>query len=526
MNCLHDSILENKRKEENCEFAATGNCAANQRASKAMEIASDNSKFLEKLQWRWISFIYSAVIMGAVQLIVIGCAGPFEHRIDQPGFDHWVRLDHQLFYGRNIDLYQPSELNQHAEPDRDLPEDATFDDYVRYAVIHNPALEAAFYRWRAALERVPQARALSDPQASFAVVIDQMDRSAQYMGERYSISQMFPWFGKLKLRGDMALEEAHAEGRRFEAARLELIDRVGRVYFEYAYLHQAIAIARENLELLIRLESVSRAMYRAGTVSLSDVNRAQVEIGRIEDQVRSLEDLLGVAVGDLNAVLGRPVQAYLPPVPPGSSTQKVTDSLDYSDEHWIDLAKQYNPELASTRYDATRERHGAELSRKDYFPDIMLGVEYARDGSARMATMDGGGSDMLSLMVSINLPIRREKYGAGLRETMARFGEATRQMRSREHNLESELKRALYEYRDSGRKVELYGGTLLPKANESLSITEAAYRTGDTGFSDLIDAQRVLLEFALAHERAAADWAKALIRVRTLVGYDPDLIGK
>lgn len=491
-----------------------------------MEIGSGNLKIFEKWLLRWISLFYAAVIIGAVQLILTGCAGPFEHRFDRHGYDHRVRAERPLFYGPYNDLPQLSILSQPTGPVQDLPEDATFDDYVRYAVKHSPALEAAYYRWRAALEQVPQARTLPDPQASFGVVIDQVDRNAQYMGERYSISQMFPWFGKLKLRGDMALEEAYAEERRFEAARLQLIDRVSRAYFEYAYLHQAIAIARENLDLLIRLESVSRAMYRAGTVSLSDVNRAQVEIGRIEDQVRSLEDLYKVAIGELNAELGRPVQAYLPAVSPGSSAQKVTHLLNYPDEHWIDLAKQYNPELASARYEAARERQGVELSRKDYFPDIMLGVEYARDGSDRMAMMDGGGSDMLSLMVSINLPIWREKYGAGLREMISRYGEATRQRRSLEHNLESELKRKLYEYRDSGRKVELYGGTLLPKANESLAITEAAYRTGDTGFSDLIDAQRILLEFALAHERAAADWSMAFISVRTLIGYDPDLIGK
>lgn len=481
---------------------------------------------IPKIYPRGLLIMCTVLITAAFALIVSGCAGPSEKRGEKELFGQWLEKDKELYSGRNIDLQKAVQPHQQTEPDPLFSEDATFDDYVRYAVRHNPGLEAAFYRWRAALERVPQVKTLPDPQASFAIVIDQVDGSSEYMGERYSISQMFPWFGKLKLRGDVSLEEAHAEARRFEAARLQLIDQVSRAYFEYDYLHQAIAIARENLELLIRLESVARAIYRAGGVSLSDVNRAQVEMGRVEDQVRSLEDILGVAASELNTALGRPAHAYLPPVPAGSSAKTLIDLPGYSDEQWIALAKESNPELAAVRHDAAKQGHAIELARKDYFPDFTIGAEYARDGSARMAMMDGGGSDMLALMVSINLPIWQKKYAAGTREMTARFGEATREIRSREDKLESELTRALFDYRDSRRKVELYGGTLLPKADESLRVTEAAYRTGESVFSDLIDAQRVLLEFALAHQRAAADRAQAFARVQTLVGHDPGLGGE
>jgi outer membrane protein, heavy metal efflux system len=484
-----------------------------------MMIDVGNLNFSEKKFRRWIPLIY-ITLTAILILMVNGCTGSLG-KANEQAMEHWLQQDRELYSGQKVDLQSAVHARQGAEPDPDLPENAAFEDYVHYAIRHNPGLEAAFYRWRAALERVPQVRALPDPQVSFGILIDEVDRSAEYMGERYSISQMFPWFGKLDLRGDIALKEAYAESGRFEALRLQLIEQVGQAYFEYAYLHQAIAIARENLGLLTQLETVSRALFRAGTVSLVDINRAQVEIGRLEDQVNSLEDLLGVAAAELNAVLGRPAHAYLPPVSDRSSYRMVIDLDDYSDEEWLALAKENNPELIATRHDAEQQQHAIELARKDYFPDVTFGIEYARDGSARIAMMDGGGSDMLSLMVSINLPVWREKYASGAREMMARYLEATRQIQDRENNLETDLKRALYTYRDSRRKLDLYDGTLLPKANQSLTVAQGAYRAGDTGFSDLIDSQRILLEFALARERAAADYAQAIIRVRTLIGHDP-----
>ena len=49
-------------------------------------------------------------------------------------------------------------------------------------------------------------------------------------------------------------------------------------------------------------------------------------------------------------------------------------------------------------------------------------------------------------------------------------------------------------------------------------MTSQAFETGQAGFLDLIDAQRVLIDFRLSLERALADRAIAVARVESLVG--------
>jgi outer membrane protein TolC len=66
--------------------------------------------------------------------------------------------------------------------------------------------------------------------------------------------------------------------------------------------------------------------------------------------------------------------------------------------------------------------------------------------------------------------------------------------------------------------MDLYGDTLLPKARESLKATEAAFRAGRASFTDLVDAERVLLEFQLSQERALASYAQRLAELEMLVG--------
>ncbi|MFU8821034.1 MAG: TolC family protein, partial [Gammaproteobacteria bacterium] len=200
------------------------------------------------------------------------------------------------------------------------------------------------------------------------------------------------------------------------------------------------------------------------------------------------------------------------------SRQSIAPLPERDDEYWLGLAREGNPELAARRHEVERERHSVDLARKQYYPDFRLGVEYARDGSGRMAMMDGGGADMLMGTISINVPIWRARYDAGLREAQSRLAAADRQVYTEEYALERQLKAALFTYRDGERRLRLYGGTLVPKARQSLVSTEAAYRAGEASFSDLIDTQRVLLEFQLAHERAAADRTSAQARIYALVG--------
>jgi outer membrane protein TolC len=128
------------------------------------------------------------------------------------------------------------------------------------------------------------------------------------------------------------------------------------------------------------------------------------------------------------------------------------------------------------------------------------------------------GKDPVVAMISLNLPLWREKYDAGVREAQARYYAARQDRTEKTNSLSSELKLASYRFRDAKRKIDLYGDALLPKARESLKVTESDFRTATGNFTDLIDAQRILLEFALAYERSLADCAQSLAKLEMLVG--------
>ena len=110
-------------------------------------------------------------------------------------------------------------------------ENSVFADYIQHAFANSPKVRAAFDRWKAALERIPQARSLDDPTLSFEYFVQQIDTRYQV-----SLTQLFPAFGKLALREKSAAVEAEAAMHTFEAERVLLYDRVSKAFFEYYYL--------------------------------------------------------------------------------------------------------------------------------------------------------------------------------------------------------------------------------------------------------------------------------------------------
>ncbi|NIA20403.1 MAG: TolC family protein [Anaerolineaceae bacterium] len=394
-----------------------------------------------------------------------------------------------------------------------LTEQSELSDYLVYAALNNPGLEAAFNRWKAALERVPQVRSLPDPRFTYRYFIREVETRVGPQQQSFELAQKFPWFGKLELRGGIALEAANAARQRYEAEKLKLFYLVQDAYFEYYYWSRAVAITRENRDLVKHFEQVAEMRYRAATGNHPDVIRAQVELGKLEDRLGTLLDLKGPIVARLNSLLNRPVEAPLPP-----AREMPGDELGASDAQVLLWLRESNPELKALAYEIAKEEQGIALARKEYFPDVTLGVNYVDTSEALMPGAPDSGKDPVVAMVSVNIPIWYEKLNAGVREARARHRAAARKKDDRANQLDAQAKLVLYKVRDAQRKIDLYGNALIPKARQSVQVDEAGYRAGKVGFLDLIDAERILLDFQLSFERATANSAQRTAELEMLVG--------
>jgi len=390
------------------------------------------------------------------------------------------------------------------EPNRFL----TLKVYLQYAEAHNAGLKSSFQQWQMAEEQIPQAKALPDPEVTYNYWTKQSDLQ---MRQTLGVMQMFPWFGKIDARTEAAIKEASAAQQKYQAARLALFKEVKEGFYEFAYLARATDIAKENLELFKHFEEVARTKHLTMETGHPDVIRAQVEIARMEDVLRGLNQLREPTVSRLKTALTLPAETNLPW--PRSEDFNVAE-IDY--EQLVSMLRRKNPELAGLNLEAMAAKSKIALAEKNFYPDIGVGVMWENMDSP-------GGRDGVAMVFQINLPLWRDSYGAGVRQAQAQKASIEQQRVDTENVLLTKASQALYEYRDSVRKIRLYRDVLIPKGKELLQASEAAYRGGTIDFLSLIDAQRMLLDYYLSVQRAIADNRQKLAELEMLTGTEFDL---
>jgi cobalt-zinc-cadmium efflux system outer membrane protein len=377
-------------------------------------------------------------------------------------------------------------------------------DYLRYAALNNAGLKAAFEQWKAAIEQVPQAMTLPDPKFNYGYFIEEVETKVGPQRQRFGVMQVFPWFGKIEARTDAAAAVAKAAKKRYEAAKLKLFLEVKDAFYEYTYLARAVEIAGDNLELIKHFEEVARTKYTAAAAGHPDVIRAQVELAKLEDQLKSLEEMRGPISARLNAVLNRrSVEELAWPV------REKFQAVQIQRGKLIELLREMNPELAALDFEVEAAKSRVELAKKKFYPDIGMGVD---------TIQTDGGEDAVILMFTMNLPVWRDSYKAAKLQAKANARRASHQKRESENAIIARAERALYDFEDSNRKIKLYGDILIPKAEELLGASETAYQAGTVDFLSLIDAQRMLLRYQLFHSRAVADNGQKLAELEMLAG--------
>ncbi len=400
-----------------------------------------------------------------------------------------------------------------AEPPKDTNDLQTLSDYLRYACLNNAELKAKFEQWKAALQQIPQAKALDDPKFTYSYFIEEVETRVGPQRNKFGIMQTFPWFGKIEARTDAAAANANAAKQQYEAAKLNLFEKVKNDFYEFAYLATAIDIAKENLELIKHFEEVARAKYRAAAATHPDIIRAQMELATIEDILNSLEKLKEPTVARLNALLNRPADTSLswPQKHPPLEVVLIRDQI-------IDKIVRMNPELSALDWRTEAAKAELEMAKKKFYPDIGIGVDWIATDDARNTGVRDSGKDPVILMFAINIPLWHDSYKGAERQARANIRKHQQQKIDIQNNTISRAVQVIYDIEDSRRKIDLYGDVLVPKAQELIEASEAAYRAGTVDFLSLIDAERMLLKNQLNYHRSIIDSQQSIARLETLMG--------
>jgi outer membrane protein TolC len=385
--------------------------------------------------------------------------------------------------------------------------------YLEQALAGNDTLQTARAKFRAATKKIPQAGILPDPQFAVQYYLQPVETRTGPQQASIGINQAVPWFSKLSLMRNIAEHEVAIAGSEVAVAELEVARQVKQAYIEYSFLGKSQQIIADTLELLRYLEGVARDRYIGGKTTYFDVLKIQVELSKIQDKARRLEDQtrpLRIRINNLLGVapeLARPVPAHLPET-----------VLQEKEDRVSALALENAPVLRAAQERITQARTRTELAKKDFYPDFSFSLKTILTGGAEYGNPPDSGDDPIIAGVTMNLPIFRERRHAKVAEQKAQVSVAQSLRQNEQRRIDNNIEQGLYAYQDAERRLVLYRDELLPKTRQQLEVAVSGFQSGKNSILEIIDAERSLLTFDLAESRALADRALAVAELEALAG--------
>ncbi|MHA6278557.1 TolC family protein [Salinimicrobium sp. CAU 1759] len=384
----------------------------------------------------------------------------------------------------------------------------TLQDYLLIAAENNPKVKAAYSEFEAALQEAPQVKSLPDPTLTVSAFGQMVETRLGPQEARFSLMQMFPWFGTLEARENVANLMAEAKFQAFLETRNEILLQVSTKYYELYELEQQLQFQQENLEILQNYKDLALSRVSAGSGALSDV--LQADLLRNEsvtglEIIRLKQDALRA---QFNALLNREK----------SEAVVVQTQIEIVPENAIfDTLVEDNPQLEELENMAASARAREVLAKKEGMPNVGIGLDYVIVGERMDMAVEDNGRDAIMPMLSVSLPIFRGKYKAA-RKQAAFLAESYEQRKEGVKNqLLADLETALFEVREARAMLVLYERQV-ESSKQVLNLLLSSYRNAASDFEEVLRVRQELLKYQLAVAGAEAGYLTALAKIDYLSG--------
>lgn len=381
----------------------------------------------------------------------------------------------------------------------------TLDDYFKIAAENNPGLQAMHKEYEAALQKVPQVSTLPDPTFSLGYFISPVETRVGPQQAKFSLTQMFPWFGTLKAQGNVAALMAEAKFQNFIDARNRLYFQVASAYYPLYELKDFVRIEQENISILESYKTIATQKFKNGTGTMVDVLRVDIMLKDAQTNLSILRDKEKPLLTTLNKLLNRsenePVQI--------SDTLKSVILLDNYRKDSLIVA---NPKLKALDLKLQASQAAEIVAQKQGLPKLGIGLDYVLVGERTDISMPDNGKNVLMPMVSISIPIFRAKYNASVKESQLMQESYTLQKQEVTNTLFSEYEMVLFQVQQQLQLISLYQQQI-QTSQQSLNLLFTSYGNSGKEFEEALRMQQQLLKYQKMRATALVQYHIAVEKI-------------
>lgn len=401
-------------------------------------------------------------------------------------------------------------------------------DAYEAALQYDPRFKAARYRYEAAREKIPQAKAELLPSMSFDAKRSKTEQdikerenpvfgigTSTFYTSTWQLQASQPIF---RLSSWIQLGQSKAVVRQayadFVAAEQELVLRVSALYLNLLASRDAVSLAEAELAAVGRQLELVEAQRRGGLANVTAEYEAQARYSLVEADLiearYALDDAyqaLREAVGDaITSVI--PLKEEIPLVKPGPANVA----------NWIERALEQNYSLIARQEAVSVAELEVKRLRAAHYPTLELVASHGNTDLGGAVTGGASDTDTTEVGIQVRMPI----YTGGAissqtREAQMNYRRALEE-RTLQHRVVMRETRAAYQGVISAiSRVEALGNSVLSQTSALEGMT-TGYRAGVYTFLDVLDAQRDLYSTKRDYYRARYEYLLNTLQLKQKAG--------
>lgn len=371
----------------------------------------------------------------------------------------------------------------------------TLEDALRLAYVNHPGMREARQEISAAQGRWIQAEALPDPELELEIG----GLKSQRKGEKevrdgnidsFVIRQPLDPLGTRFLRGRIGYDEVKISRKGFLTTWAEVVTRVTETYARILAQEKAVEVAQANLHTTRQFLTQVEIRFQSGGALKSDLLRAKIEVSRAENDLLVSQKELRVSRGEMNLLLGRPVETVF----------SLADTLSYEPLRY--RYQNLTAQALNQRTDLQAEQLRLSSKKKAFwrslletlFPEMAMGVE---------RTTEEYENDT-ALLLRASYPLWGFNLGE-VREAKAEKEKQKIRLEALQRQVGLEVYQAFLEAELADKQVTLQK-TALDEAGELLRQITVQYEEGDIPFLIYLENIKTIKETRLAYFNALKNY--------------------
>jgi cobalt-zinc-cadmium efflux system outer membrane protein len=356
----------------------------------------------------------------------------------------------------------------------------TLEDAIAMAQRSSPRLQEASAETRRARAAEQTAKAYSNPSIEV------------YEGRQYArpiatpgvpgLLQHYAAYQPVEIPSERAARQRVTrfitESRDFEqqGVTLSLVAETKHAFFTALRRREEISHAQENLQLVEDLRRRVEVEVRVGEKGRLELTRAEAELAQAQFAVRSAQLEYANAIARLRAVIAAPADLNLYPQGGLEPRQTLGDVAEMRQR-----VLQAHPAIAQSHAEIDSAKAQLDHEKELRIPQPVAFAEFENQPDLRFWRVG----------VTVPVPLFDRRRGQ-IEDAKATISRSTAVLNQRQLELTSALERSYEQYQLADQQVTSLEAGSLRAAENAVDAAKAAYRFGERGIVEVLDAQRVL----------------------------------